>query len=94
MKKKRYYSDDFKVAIYLELLANTDPPVQHRGVSKKVAKKFDVPLRVVQSVWRKGQDLSHRVPGSTGSRNGDEERGTLISNCMEQGGYTASACLF
>ena len=55
-KRRRYYSDDLKIAIYLELLAKTDPPVLRRGVSSQVAQKFGVPLRVVQSVWRKGQD--------------------------------------
>ena len=44
------------IAIYLELLAKTDPPVLRRGVSKAVARKFCVPLRLVQSVWRNGQD--------------------------------------
>ncbi|KAG0512817.1 hypothetical protein BDA96_10G047100 [Sorghum bicolor] len=55
-KRRRYYSDDLKISIYLELLAKTDPPVLRRGVSHQVAQKFGVPLRVVQSVWRKGQD--------------------------------------
>ncbi|CAL4943380.1 unnamed protein product [Urochloa decumbens] len=53
--KRRFYSDDLKMAIYLELLAKTDPPILRRGVSKGVARKFDVPLRVVQSIWKKGQ---------------------------------------
>ena len=44
------------IAIYLELLAKTDPPVLRRGVSKAGARKFCVPLRLVQSVWRNGQD--------------------------------------
>jgi transposase-like protein len=55
-KRRRYYSDGLKIAIYRELLAKTDPPVLRRGVSSQVAQKFGVPLRVVQSVWRKGQD--------------------------------------
>nr|XP_034579615.1 uncharacterized protein LOC117843164 [Setaria viridis] len=32
--KRRFYSDDLKIAIYLELLAKTDPPILRRGVSK------------------------------------------------------------
>ncbi|KAL6641744.1 hypothetical protein ACP70R_019925 [Stipagrostis hirtigluma subsp. patula] len=56
VRKRRYYPDDLKVAIYLELLAKTDPPVLHRGVSKQVAQKFGVPQRAVQQVWRNGQD--------------------------------------
>jgi hypothetical protein len=36
--------------------------------------------------WR----LSHRVPGSTGSRDGDEERGTPILNTVWNDEYTAS----
>ena len=36
-------------------------------------------------------ELSHRVPGSTGSRNGDEERGTSIFNTVRNDEYTASA---
>ena len=55
-KKRRFYSDDLKISIYLELLAKTDPPVLHRGVSKAVARKFGVPVQLVQSVWRNGQD--------------------------------------
>ncbi|CAD6219064.1 unnamed protein product [Miscanthus lutarioriparius] len=53
--KRRFYSDDLKIAIYLELLAKTDPPILRRGVSKGVAREFDVPLRVVQSIWKNGQ---------------------------------------
>jgi len=53
--KRRLYSDDLKISIYLELLAKTDPPILRRGVSKGVARKFDVPLRVVQSIWKNGQ---------------------------------------
>jgi hypothetical protein len=45
-----------KIAIYLELLAKTDPPILRHGVSKGVARKFDVPLRVVQSIWKNGQE--------------------------------------
>jgi hypothetical protein len=44
--KRRFYSDDLKITIYLELLAKTDPPSLRHGVSKGVAQKFDVPLRV------------------------------------------------
>ncbi|PUZ56066.1 hypothetical protein GQ55_5G265600 [Panicum hallii var. hallii] len=71
VKKQRYYSDDLKIAIYLELLAKTDPPVLHHGVSKAVALKFGVPLRLVQSVWRNGQDYG----GIEGVRN------KLVKNC-------------
>ncbi|KAJ1267732.1 hypothetical protein BS78_07G080200, partial [Paspalum vaginatum] len=56
VKKRRYYSDDLKIAISLELLAQTDPPVLHHGVSTQVALKFGVPLRLAQQVWRNGQD--------------------------------------
>jgi hypothetical protein len=45
-----------KIAIYLELLAKTDPPRLKHGVSKYVADKFEVPLRVVQKIWKKGKD--------------------------------------
>ena len=55
-KKRRFYSDDLKIAIYLEFLAKTDPPVLHRGVSKVVARKFGVSVQLVQSVWHNGQD--------------------------------------
>ncbi|KAL6838641.1 hypothetical protein ACP4OV_031355 [Aristida adscensionis] len=71
VKRRRYYSDDLKVAIYLELLAKTDPPVLRRGVSKQVAHKFDVPLRLVQQVWRNGQDYG----GIEGVKN------KLVNNC-------------
>ncbi|KAG8047834.1 hypothetical protein GUJ93_ZPchr0008g13650 [Zizania palustris] len=49
-RNRRFYPNDFKVAIYLELLSKTAPPVLHRGVSKATVLKFGVPLRVVQSV--------------------------------------------
>ncbi|KAG2598699.1 hypothetical protein PVAP13_5KG401807 [Panicum virgatum] len=71
VKKRRYYSDDLKIAIYQELLAKTHPPVLHRGVSKAVALKFGVPLRLVQSVWRNGQDYG----GIEGVRN------KYVKNC-------------
>ena len=71
MKKRRYYSDDLKIAIYLELLVKTDPPVLHHGVSKKVAEKFGVPVKVVQRIWRYGQDYG----GLEGVRN------RLVRNC-------------
>ncbi|CAL4955995.1 unnamed protein product [Urochloa decumbens] len=71
MKKRRYYSDELKIAIYLELLAKTHPPVLHHGVSKAVALKFDVPVRVVQRVWRNGQDYG-RIEGV---------KNKLVKNC-------------
>ncbi|KAL6899352.1 hypothetical protein ACP4OV_006010 [Aristida adscensionis] len=71
MKRRRFYSDDLKVAIYLELLARTDPPVLRRGVSKAVSAKFDVPLRVVQSLWRNRQDYE----GIEGVKN------KMVGNC-------------
>jgi hypothetical protein len=37
------------------------------------------------------QHPSHRVPGSTGSRNGNEERGTPIFNTIWNDEYTTSA---
>jgi len=55
-KKRKFYPDDLKIAIYLDLLSKTDPPILRRGVSKSVSEKFDVPLRVVQSIWKNGQD--------------------------------------
>ena len=70
-KKRRYYSDDLKIAIYQELLAKTDPPVLRHGVSKLIALKFGVPLRLVQSVWRNGQDYG----GIEGVRN------KYVKNC-------------
>ncbi|KAJ1264236.1 hypothetical protein BS78_09G247800 [Paspalum vaginatum] len=66
-RKRTFYTDDIKIAIYLELLAKTDPPVLHRGVSREVAHKFGVPRRVVQRIWRQGQDaggVSGAVVGS------------------------------
>jgi hypothetical protein len=45
--KWRFYSGDLKIAVHLELLARTDPPILRRGVTKAVSEKFDVPLRVV-----------------------------------------------
>ncbi|EAY84414.1 hypothetical protein OsI_05788 [Oryza sativa Indica Group] len=56
VKKWRYYPDDLKIAIYLQLLAKTDPLVLQRGVTKAVALNFDLPVRAVQQVWRSGQD--------------------------------------
>ncbi|CAN6243180.1 unnamed protein product [Urochloa humidicola] len=53
--KRRFYQDELKIAVYLDLLARTDPPVLRRGVTKTVSEKFDVPLRVVQSIWKNGQ---------------------------------------
>ncbi|GJN05469.1 hypothetical protein PR202_ga23095 [Eleusine coracana subsp. coracana] len=70
-RKRRYYSDTLKVAIYLDLLAKTDPPVLRPGVSKQIAQKFNVPLRTVQSVWRKGQDYG----GAEGVKN------KFVENC-------------
>ncbi|RLN22350.1 hypothetical protein C2845_PM07G13800 [Panicum miliaceum] len=46
-------------------------PVLHHGVSKVVALKFGVPLRLVQSVWRNGQDYG----GTEGVGN------KLVKNC-------------
>ena len=43
VKKRRFYSDDLKISIYLDLLAKTDPPVLHHGVSREVALKYGVP---------------------------------------------------
>jgi transposase-like protein len=60
VKKRRFYSDDLKISIYMELLSKTDPPVLHHGVSREVALKFGVPQRLVQ-VWRNGQD--HGIHG-------------------------------
>lgn len=55
-KKRKFYPDDLKIAIYLDLLSKTVPPILGRGVSKSVSEKFGVPLRVVQSIWKNGQD--------------------------------------
>ncbi|CAO2204496.1 unnamed protein product [Urochloa humidicola] len=52
VNKRRFYTDELKIAVYLELLARTDPPILRRGVTKAVSEKFDVPLRVVQSIWK------------------------------------------
>ena len=70
-RRRRYYSDELKIAIYLELLAKTDPPVLHHGVSRQVAEKFGVPRLVVQRIWRSGQDYG----GITGVKN------KLVINC-------------
>ena len=56
VRKRRFYSNDLKVVIYLELLAHTTPPVLHHGVSRAAALKFGVPQRIVQKIWRRGQD--------------------------------------
>ncbi|EES12097.1 uncharacterized protein LOC8075255 [Sorghum bicolor] len=47
-KRRKFYSDELKISIYLELLAKTDPLKLRRGVTKAVAEKFGVPLRIVQ----------------------------------------------
>jgi hypothetical protein len=60
-QKRRFYADDLKIAIYIRLIAKTDPPTLRRGVSKQVASQFGVPLRVVQTIWRNGQD--HGIEG-------------------------------
>ena len=70
-RRRRYYSDELKIAIYLELLAKTDPPVLHHGVSRQVAEKFGVPRLVVQRIWRSGQDYG----GITDVKN------KLVRNC-------------
>jgi len=70
VRKRRFYSDDFKMAIYCDLLSKTKPPTLQRGVSKEVAQKFDVPRRVVQRIWREGQ-----LGGITGVKN------KLTKNC-------------
>uniref|UniRef100_A0A0D9V019 Uncharacterized protein n=1 Tax=Leersia perrieri TaxID=77586 RepID=A0A0D9V019_9ORYZ len=49
VKRRRYYSDELKIAIYLELLAKTDPPVLHHGVSKQSC-------AASQRVWQNGQE--------------------------------------
>ncbi|WVZ60061.1 hypothetical protein U9M48_010128, partial [Paspalum notatum var. saurae] len=41
-RKRTFHTDDIKIAIYLELLAKTHPPVLHRGVSREVAHKFEL----------------------------------------------------
>lgn len=53
------------------MLAKTDPPVLHHGVSKQVAEKFGVPRCVVQRIWRSGQDYG----GMAGVKN------KLVKNC-------------
>nr|TKW26528.1 hypothetical protein SEVIR_3G196100v2 [Setaria viridis] len=55
-KRRKYYPDDLKIAIYIDLLSKTNPPILFHGVSKSVAEKFGVPLRVVQAIWKNGQD--------------------------------------
>ncbi|KAG8096403.1 hypothetical protein GUJ93_ZPchr0013g33762 [Zizania palustris] len=54
-RNRRFYPNDLKVAIYLELLSKTTLPTLHRGVSKAIALKFGVPLRVVHVVQRAEQ---------------------------------------
>jgi hypothetical protein len=56
VKKRKHYPDDLKISIYFDLLAKTDPPILRRGVSKSVSEKYGVPLRVVQTIWKNGQD--------------------------------------
>ncbi|KAG8082640.1 hypothetical protein GUJ93_ZPchr0014g47319 [Zizania palustris] len=57
-----------------KLLAHATPPVLHRGVSKVVAHKFGVPLRIVQKAWHNGKNGArcHRLYPH-GSTIGDEE---------------------
>jgi hypothetical protein len=45
--KRRYYGDELKIAIYLELLAKFDSPIFGRGVTNGVARKIGVLPRVV-----------------------------------------------
>jgi hypothetical protein len=52
-------------------------------------RSFPVPPTMLRS---EGPDLSHRVPGSNGARNGNVERGTPIFNTWWNDEYTASAC--
>ncbi|GJM99799.1 hypothetical protein PR202_ga16934 [Eleusine coracana subsp. coracana] len=54
-RKRRFYPNDLKIAIYLELLAKIDPPIMHHGVTKACALKFRVPLGIVQTIWYNGQ---------------------------------------
>ncbi|KAF8642531.1 hypothetical protein HU200_067207 [Digitaria exilis] len=70
IRKRKHHSDDTKIAIYLELLARTDPPRLRLGVVKQVAVKFGVPERVVKRIWRNGQDAG----GISGVKN-------KLSNC-------------
>ncbi|KAG2620915.1 hypothetical protein PVAP13_3NG234515 [Panicum virgatum] len=60
--KRRYYGDELKIAIYLELLAKTDPPILRHGVSKGVARKFGVPLRVEKNRSRYGSESIKVIP--------------------------------
>jgi hypothetical protein len=53
-KKRKFYPDDLKIAIYLDL-PKIVPPILGHGVSKSVSEKFGVPLRVVQSILKNGQ---------------------------------------
>jgi hypothetical protein len=59
-KKRTFYPNDVKVAIYAELLARTDPPTLRHGVTREVANKFDVPLRTVQDIWHKRQSVVYK----------------------------------
>ncbi|GJN38312.1 hypothetical protein PR202_gb27342 [Eleusine coracana subsp. coracana] len=43
-RRRRFYPNKLKFAIYAELLARTDPPILRRGVTREVANRFDVPL--------------------------------------------------
>jgi hypothetical protein len=72
-KKRTFYPNDVKVAIYAELLARTDPPTLRRGVTREVANKFDVPLRTVQGIWHKGQsgglqEIKNKLAGVVGRK--------------------------
>jgi hypothetical protein len=72
-KKRTFYPNDVKFAIYVELLARTDPPVMYRGVTREVANKFDVTLRTVQDIWHKGksdglQEIKNKLVGVVGRK--------------------------
>jgi hypothetical protein len=72
-KKRTFYPNDVKVAIYAELLARIDSPTLRRGVTIEVANKFDVPLRTVQDIWHKGQsgglqEIKNKLVGVVGRK--------------------------
>jgi hypothetical protein len=73
-KKRTFYHNDVKFAIYTELLVRTDPPVLYREVTREVTNKFDVPLiRIVQDICYKGQsgglqEIKNKLVGVVGCK--------------------------
>jgi transposase-like protein len=55
IKRRRYYPPDIKRVLYAMCLERSAPGMLQEGVTKSVARDMEVPLRVVQRVWRDGK---------------------------------------